>query len=65
MTRVTLNFVGGTILSKQNFDSRFFQVLDNGNSLDPNLNIPNVANAKIQMTLSIILQIYMLECVIE
>ena len=41
-----LNFVGGTILSQQNFDSRFFQVLDNGNSLDPNLNIPNVANAQ-------------------
>ena len=31
-----LNFVGGTILSKQNFDSRFFQVLDNqGTTLDP------------------------------
>jgi len=31
-----LNFVAGTILSRQNFDSRFFQVLDNGNTLDPN-----------------------------
>ena len=31
-----LNIVGGTILSKQNFDSRFFQVLDNqGTTLDP------------------------------
>ncbi len=31
-----LNFVGGTIMSKQNFDSRFFQVLDtNGTTLDP------------------------------
>lgn len=38
------NFVGGTILSKQNFDSRFFQLLDNGSSLDPTLNIPNLAN---------------------
>lgn len=39
------NFVGGTILSRQNFNSRFFQLLDNGNTLDPNLNIPNVPNA--------------------
>lgn len=39
-----LNFVGGTILSKQNFDSRFFQILDSGNELDPNPNIPGVAN---------------------
>lgn len=30
-----LNFVAGTILSRQNFDSRFFQVLDNGATLDP------------------------------
>ncbi|CAI8328376.1 MAG: Uncharacterised protein [Flavobacterium sp. SCGC AAA160-P02] len=31
-----LNFVGGTIVSKQNFDSRFFQVLNNqGATLDP------------------------------
>ncbi len=32
-----LNFVGGTILSRQNFDSRFFQVLDPvaGTTLDP------------------------------
>ncbi len=28
-----LNFVVGTILSKQNFDSKFFQILDNGNNL--------------------------------
>lgn len=40
------NFVGGTILSRQNFDSRFFQLLDDGSTLDPNLNIPNVANAE-------------------
>ena len=31
-----LNFVAGTILSKQNFDSRFFQILDNGSQFDPN-----------------------------
>ena len=30
-----LNFVAGTILSQQNFDSRFFQILDNGTQLDP------------------------------
>ena len=37
-----LNFVGGTILSKQNFDSRFFQLLDNGSILDP-VNIDNLS----------------------
>ena len=30
-----LNFVAGTILSRQNFDSRFFQLLDNGAEFDP------------------------------
>ena len=30
-----LNFVGGTILSSQQFDSRFYQVLDGGATLDP------------------------------
>ena len=30
-----LNFVAGTILSTQNFDSRFFQLLDNGDEFDP------------------------------
>ena len=35
-----LNFVVGTILSKQNFDSKFFQILDNGNTFDPNPTIP-------------------------
>lgn len=40
-----LNFVAGTILSKQNFDSRFFQILDNGTQLDPNpTNIAGNAN---------------------
>ncbi len=37
-----LNFVVGTILSKQNFDSQFFQVLDNRTILNPNPNIPGV-----------------------
>ncbi|WP_298779976.1 carboxypeptidase-like regulatory domain-containing protein [uncultured Polaribacter sp.] len=37
-----LNFVGGTILSKQNFDSKFFQILDNGSILDPNPTIPGI-----------------------
>ena len=41
-----LNFVGGTILSRQTFDSRFFQLLDNGTTLDPTLNIPNIPNAQ-------------------
>ncbi len=31
-----LNFVAGTILSNQNYNSRFFQILDNGNELTPN-----------------------------
>jgi hypothetical protein len=31
-----LNFVAGTILSTQNFDSRFFQILDDGSQFDPN-----------------------------
>lgn len=37
-----LNFVSGTILSSQSFNSRFFQTLDNGSSLDPNPNIPGI-----------------------
>ena len=40
-----LNFVAGTILSRQNFDSRFFQILDDGTEVDPNPNIPGVANS--------------------
>ena len=39
-----LNFVGGTILSKQNFDSRFYQILDNDSEFDPTPNIPGIAN---------------------
>jgi hypothetical protein len=40
-----LNFVAGTILSKQNFDSRFFQILDNGNQVDPSpTNVAGINN---------------------
>ncbi|MDX6747086.1 TonB-dependent receptor [Polaribacter sp. PL03] len=35
-----LNLVVGTILSKQNFDSKFFQILDNGTNFDPTPTIP-------------------------
>ena len=35
-TKSNLNFVAGTILSTQNFDSRFFQILDNGDEFNPN-----------------------------
>jgi len=42
-----LNFVGGTILSRQNFDSRFFQVLDNGSIFDPTLTIPGVTDPQL------------------
>jgi len=34
-SKSNLNFVAGTILSTQNFNSRFFQILDNGTTLDP------------------------------
>ncbi|MDB4199353.1 outer membrane beta-barrel family protein [Polaribacter sp.] len=39
-----LNFVTGTILSKQNFNSRFFQILDNGAEFDPNPIIDGINN---------------------
>ena len=39
-----INFVGGSILSKQNFDSRFYQILDNNSEFDSNLNIPGITN---------------------
>jgi hypothetical protein len=42
-----LNFVGGTILSRQNFDSRFFQVLDNGTTFDPTLDEVPIPNARL------------------
>lgn len=35
-TKSNLNFVGGTILSRQNFNSRFYQIIDNnGTAFDP------------------------------
>ena len=40
------NFVGGTILSKQTFDSKFFQLLDDNTEETPNLNIPSNLNAR-------------------
>ena len=39
-----LNFVTGTILSKQNFNSRFFQILDNGAEFDPTPTIDDINN---------------------
>jgi hypothetical protein len=41
-SKSNLNFVAGTILSSQNFDSRFFQILDNGNEFTPNPNVPRI-----------------------
>ena len=41
-----LNFVAGTILSKQKFNSRFFQLLDNGATLDPDVAIPGIDDVK-------------------
>jgi hypothetical protein len=45
-TKSNLNFVAGTILSTQNFNSRFFQILDNGIELDPNPTIPGINDAQ-------------------
>lgn len=42
-----LNFVGGTILSRQNFDSQFFQVLDDNSIFDPTLTIPGVTDPQL------------------
>ncbi|TMM32343.1 TonB-dependent receptor [Polaribacter aestuariivivens] len=42
-----LNFVAGTILSKQNFNSRFFQILDNGNEFNPNPDIDGIDDEQI------------------
>ncbi|MBG7612678.1 TonB-dependent receptor [Polaribacter sp. BAL334] len=39
-----LNFVAGTILSNQNYNSRFFQILDNGDEFTPNPTIPGVVD---------------------
>jgi hypothetical protein len=41
-----LNLVLGTIQSIQNFDSKFFQVLDNGNILNPTPTIPGNTDPK-------------------
>ncbi|PQJ75955.1 TonB-dependent receptor [Polaribacter gangjinensis] len=39
-----LNFVAGTILSNQKYNSRFFQILDNGNEVTPNPTIPGIVD---------------------
>lgn len=39
-----LNFVTGTILSNQKFNSRFFQILDNGTEFTPNPTISGINN---------------------
>jgi hypothetical protein len=41
-----LNFVAGTIRSTQNFDSRFFQLLDNGDEFNPNPTIAGISDPK-------------------
>ena len=46
-SKSNLNFVVGTILSKQNFDSKFFQILDNGNNFEPNPTIPGNTDPRI------------------
>ncbi|QOD60271.1 carboxypeptidase-like regulatory domain-containing protein [Polaribacter haliotis] len=43
-SKSNLNFVAGTILSKQNFDSRFFQILDNGTEFTPNPTIDGITD---------------------
>ncbi|MFK8061366.1 MAG: outer membrane beta-barrel protein, partial [Polaribacter sp.] len=42
-----LNFVAGTIVSNQSFDSRFFQILDNGSEFNPNPTIPGINDPQI------------------
>ena len=42
-----LNFVFGTIYSKQNFDSRFYQILDDGTLFDPSPTIPGITDPQI------------------
>lgn len=39
-----LNFVGGTIVSRQTFDSNLFQVLDDGSIVIPNPTIPGITD---------------------
>jgi hypothetical protein len=41
------NFVGGTILSRQNFDSQFFQVLDDGTRFNPTLDEVPIPDARL------------------
>ncbi|WP_088324414.1 carboxypeptidase-like regulatory domain-containing protein [Polaribacter tangerinus] len=43
-SKSNLNFVGGTILSNQNFNSRFFQILDNGTQLNPTPTINGITD---------------------
>ena len=45
-SKSNLNFVMGTILSKQNFNSRFFQTLDNGTEFEPDPTIEGVENVR-------------------
>ncbi|ARV07445.1 TonB-dependent receptor [Polaribacter sp. SA4-10] len=45
-TKSNLNFVAGTILSRQNFNSRFFQILDSGSEYTPNPDIPGINDAQ-------------------
>ena len=42
-----LNFVTGVISSTQNFDSRFFQILDNGGDFNPSPSIPGIEDEQI------------------
>jgi len=45
-SKSNLNFVMGTILSQQNFNSRFFQTLDNGTEFEPDPTIEGVENVR-------------------
>ena len=45
-SKSNLNFVAGTILSSQNFNSRFFQILDNGSEFAPTPDVPGINDAQ-------------------
>ena len=45
-TKSNLNLVAGTILSSQNFNSRFFQILDNGSEFNPTPDVPGIDDAQ-------------------
>jgi hypothetical protein len=45
-SKSNLNFVAGTILSSQNFNSRFFQILDNGSEFNPTPDVPGINDAQ-------------------